>query len=166
MGNHFDEKKFWNHIEEVCCAVMLFVMMIALFAQVFLRFVLSKSSPIIEEYSLYVFLYFVYFASSNAFLRDEHIKIEAVTSMLPKTIQILLKIAIHILNIVFSIIVVKYGMMRVLNQFRLGTVSATLFPLWIMTFSLPLGMVCSIIRSLQCIYLMVKFDILKKGEEN
>lgn len=162
MIPHFNENKFYNHIEEYCSAFLMFAMLLLLFGQVVMRFVLSTSSPVIEEYSLYMFLYFVYFLSSNAFLRDEHIKIEALSSRLPQSLQLGLVVLIHLANILFSVIIVKYGMERVINQFEMGTRSATLFPLWIQAFSLPLGMACSLIRSVQYIFLVIKVDVFKK----
>jgi TRAP-type C4-dicarboxylate transport system permease small subunit len=166
MGNCFDDNRKWNHIEEVCCAILMAVMLALLFAQVVLRFVFSKSSPVIEEYSLYMFLYFVYLEYSNAILRDEHIKIEALLAKFPVILKVIVLLLTYVANIVFSVIMVKYGMMRAMDQLQLGTKSATLFPLWIMTFSLPLGLGFGVIRSIQRIYYLIKFEVLKKGGGN
>jgi TRAP-type C4-dicarboxylate transport system permease small subunit len=113
-----------------------------------------------------MFLYFVYLEYSNAILRDEHIKIEALLAKFPVILKVIVLLLTYVANIVFSVIMVKYGMMRAMDQLQLGTKSATLFPLWIMTFSLPLGLGFGVIRSIQRIYYLIKFEVLKKGGGN
>ena len=162
MQLHFNDKKLWNHLEEYLCACLFGIMLIMLFTQVVLRFLFHLSSPVLEEYSLYMFVWFVFLASSNAILRNEHIRIEVITTRLPEKAQAGLYLVMMVINIGYSAVVMYAGWFKVMDQYLLGTVSATTFPLFIMSLALPVGMFASIVRSLQNIYLTIKLDFIKK----
>ena len=72
MKAYYNENKFYNHLEEWVGAVLLAVMVVMLFVQVVMRYIFKASAAWISEYSLYMFMYFVFLACSGAFLRNDH----------------------------------------------------------------------------------------------
>lgn len=162
MRLRFNDSKFWNHLEEMVCATLLGIMLVMLFLQVVFRYFLGMTTPIMEEYSLYMFIWFVFLASSNAFLRDDHIKIEAFCNRLPGKGKAVLNILVLVLNIVFSLVVGYEGFIKTIDQLSLGSTSATMFPLWVMSLALPVGMLTAVIRSVQIILGIVKNDLCQK----
>ena len=88
MKAYYNENKFYNHLEEWVGAVLLAVMVVMLFVQVVMRYIFKASAAWISEYSLYMFMYFVFLACSGAFLRNDHIQIVAVIDKLPGKVKV------------------------------------------------------------------------------
>ena len=78
-------------------------------AQVFWRWVLN--SPIVwsEELIQLVYVWICYLGWTIAQRRDSHIRITTVMNILPKTAQQWLQVFCHVLCIVFSVLMVYYG---------------------------------------------------------
>lgn len=167
MKSYYDEKKFYNHLEEWIGAFLLAVMLVMLFVQVVMRYIFKGSIAWISEYALYMFMYFVFLACSGAFLRNDHIQIVALIAKLPGKAEAAAHLLIYIVNIVFSLNIGYYVLLKVIDQMQLQTVSITQFPLWIMSASLLLGMGASVIRCLMNVYFIIRFELLnpKQKEE-
>ena len=162
MMKYFNPNRWWNKLEDWACFVSFVIMSVLLFVQVVTRFVLKWSVPILEEYSLYVFIYFVFFTSSNMFLRNEHIRVEFVVNLFPKKLQLVLVLLSAVLNVFFSVVCTYVGWECTYRRISLGAVSTTMFPLWIMFFTVPLCFGLATIRSLQNIYFLIKYEVLGK----
>ena len=163
MNTYYNDKKFYNHLEEWIGGVLLAIMLVMLFVQVVMRYVFHASCAWISEYALYMFMYFVFLACSGAFLRNDHIQIVAVIDRLPKKVKPFMHIFIMIVNIIFAADVMYFTIVRAIDQYQLNTVSITQFPMWIMTDSLAVGMGASIIRCTVNIYHLIRYDILHPG---
>lgn len=165
MKPHYNEKRFYNHIEEWIGAVLLAIMLTMLFIQVIMRYIFKESIPWISEYTLYMFMYFVFLSCSGAFLRNDHIQITALIDKLPRIPNRIMYILICVVNIWFAENVVYYVWLRVVDQMQMNTVSITQFPLWIMSASLLVGMALSIIRCAMNIWFIVYYDFIKKEQK-
>ncbi|RGZ01566.1 TRAP transporter small permease [Clostridium sp. AM58-1XD] len=164
MKAYYNENKFYNHLEEWIGAVLLAVMVVMLFVQVVMRYVFKASAAWISEYALYMFMYFVFLACSGAFLRNDHIQIVAVIEKLPGKIKEAAHLFLYIVNMLFSAVVGYYVFLRVLDQFKMKTVSITQFPMWLMSASLLLGMGASVIRCLMNIYFIIRYEFMNGKE--
>lgn len=160
MKSYYDEKKFYNHLEEWIGAFLLAVMLVMLFVQVVMRYIFKGSIAWISEYALYMFMYFVFLACSGAFLRNDHIQIVALIAKLPGRAEAVAHLLIYGVNIVFSLDIGYYVLLKVIDQMQLQTVSITQFPLWIMSASLLVGMGASVIRCLMNVYFIIRFELL------
>ncbi|MDD2980796.1 MAG: TRAP transporter small permease [Hespellia sp.] len=165
MKSHYNDKKFYNHLEEWIGAGLLAVMIVMLFVQVVLRYVFKSSVSWISEYALYMFMYFVFLACSGAFLRNDHIQIIAVIDKLPEKIKYIVHLLIYVVDLLFEMEIGYYTFLKVTDQMAMQTVSITQFPMWIMSASLLLGMGASAIRCLMNIYFIIKFDLMGREEK-
>ncbi|MCI8598071.1 MAG: TRAP transporter small permease [Lachnospiraceae bacterium] len=163
MNLYYNEKKFYNHLEEWCGAFLLAVMLVLLFAQVVSRYIFKASAAWISEYALYMFMYFTFLACSGAFLRNDHIQIVAVLELMPRKIRSIVYIILQFVNAVFAGYVGYYTFLRVVDQFQMNSLSITQFPLWIMSTSLLLGMTGSVIRCTANIYFQIRYEWIQPG---
>ena len=120
MNLYYNEKKFYNHLEEWCGAFLLAVMLVLLFAQVVSRYIFKASAAWISEYALYMFMYFTFLACSGAFLRNDHIQIVAVLELMPRKIRSIVYIILQFVNAVFAGYVGYYTFLRVVDQFQMN----------------------------------------------
>ena len=164
MKAYYNENKFYNHLEEWVGAVLLAVMVVMLFVQVVRRYIFKASAAWISEYSLYMFMYFVFLACSGAFLRNDHIQIVAVIDKLPGKVKEAAHLFLYVVDFLFVTVVGYYVFLRVIDQFQMKTVSITQFPLWIMSASLFVGMGASAIRCLMNIYFIIRYEFISGRE--
>ena len=160
MKLYYDDKKFYNHLEEWAGAVLVAIMLVCLFAQVILR-ICRISAAWISEYSLYMFMYMV--ACSAALLRNDHIQVVALIEKLPKRGQDIMHLFIMVVDIAFCGYVGYYAILKAIDQYQMNSVSIIMFPLWIMTASLIVGMVGSVIGCLMNIYFIIRYEFLQPG---
>lgn len=160
--NYSNPKKIWNKIEDSISSVILGIALIILFIQVVLRFGFGKSIPQLEEYSIYIFVWYTFLTSSDAMRCNSHIRVEAVVNLLPAKVKSIVYLLTQVLNLVFSVIFTYSGIQIVINRLALATTSTTGFPMWIVWLAIPLCMGLSSIRSLQYIYFTIKYELLGK----
>lgn len=163
MKLYYDDNKFYNHLEEWVGAVLVAIMLVCLFIQVIMRSIFHASAAWISEYCLYMFMYMVFLACSAALLRNDHIQVVALVELLPKRGQDIMRLIIMVLDIAFCGYVGYYAVLKAIDQFRLNTVSIIMFPLWIMTASLVVGMAGSVIRCLMNIYFILRYELIQPG---
>ena len=165
LTEHIKEK-IWNHLEEYFCVALMLIMMIVLFIQVVLRYIFHYSNMYIEEYTLYMFAFFIFCSASNAILRDGHLRVTALIDRFPARIKPYIEIVDMLFCAFLSLIILYYGIEEVGYSIAYQTKSQTGFPLWVQHAALPFGMgFCFIIRSFQRIYYCIRFEILKKKEK-
>lgn len=163
MKLYYNDNKFYNHLEEWIGAVLVAIMLVCLFAQVIMRTIFKTSAAWISEYCLYMFMYMVFMAGSAALLRNDHIQVVALIEKLPKRGQDIMHLFIMVLDILFCSYVGYYTVLKAIDQYKMNTVSIIMFPLWIMTASLIIGMVGSVIRCLMNIYFIIRYEFIQPG---
>lgn len=128
----------WHNLEYIVAALFFVVMLVALFLQVFFRFVLNSPIGWTEELATTCFVMMVYTGSIGATRNDEHMKMELIIDLCgPRGKLILLILG----DIVFAIVnlILTYGLVQVsLNLREYGMTTAMLhIPKWIPYMVLP-----------------------------
>ncbi len=160
--NYTNPKRFYNKIEDILGAVALGIALILLFMQVIMRFVLKLSIPTLEEYSIYLFVWYTFITSSDAMRVNTHIRVEAVVNLFGPKVKAFIFLITQIFNLAFCAIFTYSGVFIVLNRLSLSSQSTTGFPMWLVWLAIPVCMCLTAIRSLQYIYFTIKYDLLGK----
>ena len=160
--NYTNPKRFYNKIEDILGAVALGIALILLFMQVIMRFVLKLSIPTLEEYSIYLFVWYTFITSSDAMRVNTHIRVEAVVNLFGPKVKSLIFLITQVFNLAFCAIFTYSGVFIVLNRLSLSSQSTTGFPMWLVWLAIPVCMCLTAIRSLQYIYFTIKYDLLGK----
>lgn len=160
--NYTNPKRFYNKIEDTLSAIALGIALVLLFMQVIMRFVLKLSIPTLEEYSIYLFIWYTFLTSSDAMRVNTHIRVEAAVNLLKPKVKAVVYIITQILNLIFCGIFTYSGVFIVLNRLSLSSQSTTGFPMWLVWLAIPVCMCLTCIRSLQYIVFTVKYELLDK----
>lgn len=94
---------------EWACALLMAAMVVLLFTQVFARYVLASSPPWTEELARGAFIHLTFLGSAVAVVRRAHLKIDAVTGILPPRVQAALGAISHVLIIAFLVVLAVQG---------------------------------------------------------
>lgn len=108
-----------NKIAEYATAVMLFMMVVILFTQVFFRFVLQNSLSWSEEVSRYLFIWISLLGVSIGVKRGFLVSISILTDRLQGIIKKMTEIGCSVLILLFGVLMVYYGLeisLKVANQ--------------------------------------------------
>lgn len=160
--NYSNPKRWYNKFEDYISAAAIGVALILLFLQVIMRFVLKYSIPTLEEYSIYLFVWYTFLTSSDAMRVNTHIRVEAVVNLFGPKLKAVIYLITQILNFAFSAVFAYSGVAIVIARITLHSQSTTGFPMWIVWASIPICMILSSIRSLQYIYFTIKYDLMGK----
>lgn len=151
-----------NKIEDFAGALALFVAFVLLILQVIMRFILKISIPTLEEYSLYLFIWYTFLTASDAMLTNTHIRVEAVTNLIPPKGRSVIYLIAQIINVAFSAVFAYNGISCTAKRFLLHSASTTGFPMWIVWLVVPVCMGLTCIRSVQYIYYTIRYEL--KGD--
>ena len=158
--NYTNPKRFYNKVEDILSAISLGVALVLLFMQVVLRFILKLSMPTLEEYSIYLFVWYTFLTSSDAMRVNTHIRVEAVVNLFGQKARSIIFLLTQIFNLAFAVVFTYSGVFIVLNRFNLATQSTTGFPMWLVWLAIPICMCLTAIRSIQYIYFTIKYELL------
>ncbi|GIO20353.1 sialic acid TRAP transporter small permease protein SiaQ [Oceanobacillus oncorhynchi subsp. incaldanensis] len=98
-----------NRIVEVFLAIALSVMSLAIFYQVFSRYVMGSATSWSEELARTLMIYIVLLGSALALKRGEMLSVDLISEMLKKKSNKILQIIVNSLSIIFYIILVIFG---------------------------------------------------------
>ena len=149
-----------DRIEEYGMVILLAVMTIIIFVQVIARYVFRSSIPWSEEIARYLFIWIVYFAISYGVRVNAHIRVDAFITILPKFMEMPVRVFSNVLFMIFSGLMVYYGIKVVSFILASKQVSPALgIPMGLVYMAVPVGFVMTFIRIIQ--------DTVKKikGEE-
>lgn len=140
-------KKFFSNFEGYCCALMIGVMSIVVFLQVFFRFVIKSSLPWSEELARYLQVYITFFGTAYGIKAGAHLGIEAFTLLLPKAGRKALNILVQVCSLVICVLIMKFSIDIVASQMASGQVSPAMrVPMWMIYMAVPVGMGFCILR--------------------
>lgn len=108
-------RKVIDKIIEVLCTLIMGYMVLAVCWQVITRFILKNPSTLTEEILRYLLVWTTMVGGAYAYGRRKHLSINILTKKLPFTGQKILDIAVQAIVIVFSIIVMIVGDMRLVE---------------------------------------------------
>jgi len=109
--NLFKKIIYWlfNKIISNLMIIFYMILVVALFLQVFTRFVLKMPFFWTDELARYMFICMLFFGAGIAFFEDSHIKLEIFTSKLPLKFKKIHEIILKIIIIIYLIIVTWKG---------------------------------------------------------
>lgn len=95
-------------LEKICC-ILLAIMVVLIFWQVFTRYVLGHPSVFSEALAKYLFIWLIFFSMAYVFGKREHMAIEFFADKLSKKKRLILDNLNQVLIILFSSGVLIYG---------------------------------------------------------
>ncbi|SCP96561.1 TRAP transporter small permease [Anaerobium acetethylicum] len=98
-----------NKILETVLALMVILMVLGCFWQIFTRFILGNPSKYTEEFLRYVLIWLTMLGVPFAYGRDEHISIQFITRTFQMKNLLVTKIAIEVLVLALSVFVMIAG---------------------------------------------------------
>jgi TRAP-type C4-dicarboxylate transport system permease small subunit len=134
---------YLDHLEENIIALFMTIMVSVLTVQVFARYVLSYGFSWAEQLTRILFVWITLAGVSLAAKRNMHLKVEAITNLVPERIAKIISIAADVFTIVFSLYIAGLISKIVLMQLSFGQVfpSMTWLPVWTMYLAGVFGMI-------------------------
>lgn len=152
-------RKIIDKIIEILCTVIMGYMVLAVCWQVITRFILKNPSTLTEEILRYLLVWTTMVGGAYAYGRRKHLAINMLTKKLPEKQQKLLDIVIQIIVIVFAVVVMIMGGMRLVGTTSNQISAALHLPMPFVYASIVVGGVLIIFYSL----IFIAEDIKEMG---
>lgn len=144
--------RIFDKIEEVLALICLAVMTVLAFANVVARFVFSASFSFSEEITTYLFVLLSLLGTAIAARRKAHLGLTIITDIVDPKVKRILHIIGYLFAAAFSGAIFVYGIQMVMNQMRLGQVTANMqWPEWIYGSFVPIGAFFVVVRFVQAL---------------
>ena len=152
-------------VEEVVLIISTLLILVLTVGNVFSRKVIHRSWSFTEELVVAVFVLITLLAAALACRKGELVSLSLFTDRFPEKLKKPSVILITVLSIVFSAILFKYGMDKVITQLANGKRTFVLnWPEWIFWSFVPIGAACMTLHMIE--YLIDTFVKAKEeGEE-
>ncbi|MCM3760315.1 TRAP transporter small permease [Alkalihalobacillus oceani] len=139
-----------ENAEKVLLVLLSSVMVIVIFVQVFMRYVMQNSLPWSEELARYCFIWAVYIGISYGVKKQRHIKVDVLLLLFKDKGKIVFNIISNLLFLAFAIFVVIYGYRISEQLLAFGQKSpANQIPMGLVYLAAPFGMALTSIRIIQ-----------------
>jgi TRAP-type C4-dicarboxylate transport system permease small subunit len=139
--------KIWDNCEAYISTILLALMLVVLSFQIVLRFIFGMATSWSEELSRYWFIALVFISTSLAAKTNDHIKIDFMPTVWPKTIRKYITILGCLVFIGFSVLIAYNGVQYFLQVYvQKQNGPGTQIPLWIVYATIPLGYALMTIR--------------------
>lgn len=131
------------------------------------RKVLHRSWSFTEELVVAVFVLITLVAAALACREGELVSLPLLTDRLPEKTRKPIAVLITVLAVIFTAILFKYGMDKVLTQLEKGKRTFVLnWPEWIFWSFVPIGAGCMVLHFIEyCVDVCTDFKYAKKKEE-
>lgn len=140
-------KSLFSNLEEKISITCLTIMTILIFANVVSRYVLNASFAFSEEITVNLFVLLTLLGASIAARRGAHLGVSIIVDRLNLKTQNIIEIIGTIISIIFSFIILYYGIIMVRGEYVLGQVTATMqWPEWIFGSFVPIGGFVLVVR--------------------
>jgi TRAP-type C4-dicarboxylate transport system permease small subunit len=158
--------KVLNRIIEALIAILIVLMVLGNFWQIFTRFVLNNAADWTEEFLRYALIWVTMLGVPYAYGKNQHIAIEFITSKFSRKGKVIDEIFIQLLIILISVFVfIIGGIMVTMNAS--GQVSAALnMPMQLYYLGVPICGVLMIIYTIPKLIEEIKSLKESKKEEN
>ena len=134
-------------VEEKIIAVLIFVMVVMVAAQVLGRYVFHSSLSFTEEIVRYLFVWATFIGAAAAVRGGRHLSISSGIRLLPASVRRWNGVLCWTGAAVFATVLVVYGIRVVSLQIRTGQTTAALgFPMWIVGLAIPVSAVLLMVR--------------------
>ena len=129
-------------VEKIVLVISTLLILVLTVGNVFSRKVIHRSWSFTEELVVAVFVLITLLAAALACREGELVSLTLVTDRLPKKLKKPSVILITVLSIIFSVILFKYGMDKVITQLQNGKRTFVLnWPEWIFWSFVPLSLI-------------------------
>ena len=150
-------KKLMNAVaavENVVLVITMLLILVLTVGNVFSRYVIHRSWSFTEELVVAVFVLITLLAAALACREGDLVNLTLVTDLLPEKMKKPSVILVTILCVIFSVVLFKYGMDKVLTQMANGKRTFVLnWPEWIFWSFVPIGAGCMILHFIEyCVY--------------
>lgn len=153
-------KKILDHFEEILSAGCLLAMTILAFVNVISRFVFKASLSFTDEITTNLFVLLTLAGASLAARRNAHLGLNLVTDSLSAKWQKNLNIVANLLGVLFTGILVYFGVIMAYNEYRLEQLTAGMqLPEWIFGAFVPFGGILLLLRFIQKTIEAVKEEV-------
>lgn len=131
------------------------------------RKVLHRSWSFTEEFVVAVFVLITLVAAALACREGELVSLPLLTDRLPEKTRKPIAVLITVLAVIFTAILFKYGMDKVITQLENGKRTFVLnWPEWIFWSFVPIGAGCMVLHFIEyCVDVCTDFKYAKKKEE-
>nr|WP_317363696.1 TRAP transporter small permease [uncultured Blautia sp.] len=131
------------------------------------RKVLHRSWSFTEELVVAVFVLITLVAAALACREGELVSLPLLTDRLPEKTRKPIAVLITVLAVIFTVILFKYGMDKVITQLENGKRTFVLnWPEWIFWSFVPIGAGCMVLHFIEyCVDVCTDFKYAKKKEE-
>ncbi len=157
-------RKVIDKIIEIMCTLIMGYMVLAVCWQVITRFILKNPSTLTEEILRYLLVWTTMVGGAYAYGRRKHLSINILTKKLPHSGQKILDIVIQAVIILFSVIVMIMGGMRLVSTTSNQISAALRLPMPYVYASVVVGGVLIIFYSLIFIIEDIKEIAAKKTD--
>ena len=146
-------KKLMNAVaavENVVLVITMLLILVLTVGNVFSRYVIHRSWSFTEELVVAVFVLITLLAAALACREGDLVNLTLVTDLLPEKMKKPSVILVTILCVIFSVVLFKYGMDKVLTQMANGKRTFVLnWPEWIFWSFVPIGAGCMILHFIE-----------------
>lgn len=157
-------RKIIDKIIEIMCTLIMGYMVLAVCWQVITRFILKNPSTLTEEILRYLLVWTTMVGGAYAYGRRKHLSINILTKKLPYNGQKILDMVIQAVVILFSVIVMIMGGMRLVSTTSNQISAALRLPMPYVYASVVVGGVLIIFYSLIFIVEDIKDMAAKKAD--
>ena len=153
--------------EKLILAASTLLILVLTVGNVFSRKVIHRSWSFTEELVVAVFVLITLMAAALACREGELVSLTLVTDRLPGKTKKPVVVLVTVLSVIFTVILFKYGMDKVLTQLANGKRTFVLnWPEWIFWSFVPIGSVCMMLHFVEyCIDFCTDFKFVKRKEE-
>ena len=131
------EKAVDKGVEVVCCSLLLGITVL-IFVQVIFRYALQNSISWSEELTRYMMIWAVFLAAGYVLNKGAHANIDMLVNMFPPRVKALLAKGSLLLIMVFSWVVIRYGLVLMRIGGRQSS-SALEVPMVYVYLAIPIG---------------------------
>lgn len=137
-------------VEKIVLVISTLLILVLTVGNVFSRKVIHRSWSFTEELVVAVFVLITLLAAALACREGELVSLTLITDRLPKKLKKPSVFLITVLSIIFSVILFKYGMDKVITQLQNGKRTFVLnWPEWIFWSFVPIGAGCMILHFIE-----------------
>ena len=139
-----------QNIEKMLASMLLAAIVLLIFSNVIMRYIMNASLSWGEELTLWFFVWFVWLAVSYAFQNREHVRITVLRDLLSERVRLYADIFIDLLVLVFLMMLTIECVKLIMLPFVASQNSVVLgLPIPILYASAPVGAALSSIRVVQ-----------------
>lgn len=116
-------------------------MMLLISYDVFSRYLFNRPSLISDEISAYLIVFVCFLGAADTLKENKHIIVDVVTLQLSPKVQLWLKLATHVLSLIFLIVFTWGSIIMVYHSYIRNVTMPTILltPIWIPQMIIPVG---------------------------